>query len=225
MFSYSEVTLAKGPNTHTSGEFPLTTAWGHNVGSRGSISAADYFHQVGNSRICFNSNVIPAAAYYAQPRPSQASTPHQVCSPAEHKPLSEILAAAGKKALGGGLPGMAAMGIQVGSLMWLRTTVNYQYRYGTSTMEALRTLYKEGGVRRFYRGVGPALVQGPMSRFGDTAANAGTLALLDSYAATKDMPMAIKTLFASTAAAGWRIFLMPVDTCKTILQVTLAKSI
>lgn len=30
------------------------------------------------------------------------------------------------RALGGGIPGAAAMGIQVGSLMWLRTTVNFQ---------------------------------------------------------------------------------------------------
>lgn len=146
--------------------------------------------------------------------------PIEVYSSVEQKPLSEILSAAGKKALGGGLPGMAAMGIQVMSLMWLRTTVNYQYKNGTSTMDALRTLYKEGGVRRFYRGVGPALIQGPMSRFGDTAANAGTLALFDSYASTKDLPVAVKTFGASTVAACWRIFLMPVDACKTILQVT-----
>lgn len=43
--------------------------------------------------------------------------------------------------------------------MWLRTTVNYQYRFGTSTSVALRTLYKDGGVARFYQGVGPALLQ------------------------------------------------------------------
>lgn len=52
-----------------------------------------------------------------------------------------------------------AMPCQVVSLMWLRTTVNYQYRFGTSTGVALRTLYADGGVRRFYRGVGPALLQ------------------------------------------------------------------
>lgn len=38
----------------------------------------------------------------------------------------QVLRQAGRRALGGGLPGAAAMGIQVGSLMWLRTTVNYQ---------------------------------------------------------------------------------------------------
>ena len=30
------------------------------------------------------------------------------------------------RALGGGIPGACAMGVQVLSLMWLRTTVNYQ---------------------------------------------------------------------------------------------------
>jgi hypothetical protein len=33
--------------------------------------------------------------------------------------------------------------------MWLRTTMNYQYRYGTTTTEAIRTLYREGGVMRW----------------------------------------------------------------------------
>lgn len=51
------------------------------------------------------------------------------------------------------------MSTQVLTLMWLRTTINYQYRYGTGTKEALRTLYREGGVLRFYRGLGPALLQ------------------------------------------------------------------
>jgi hypothetical protein len=54
---------------------------------------------------------------------------------------------------------MVAMGLQVLTLMWLRTTINYQYRYGTSTMTALKTLYKEGGIPRFYQGLLPALIQ------------------------------------------------------------------
>ena len=32
---------------------------------------------------------------------------------------------------------------------------------------ALRTIYADGGIPRFYRGVVPALLQGPLSRFGD----------------------------------------------------------
>lgn len=145
-------------------------------------------------------------------------TPLSIYSKAERS-FGEILSAAGSRALGGGIPGMVAMAIQVLSLMWLRTTVNYQYRYGTGTLTALRTLYGQGGVRRFYRGVGPALIQGPLSRFGDTAANTGMLALMDSYDYTKGLPLGVKTGSASLAAASFRIFLMPVDTCKTILQV------
>lgn len=92
--------------------------------------------------------------------------------------------------------------------------VNYQYRNGGTFFGALRHLYGDGGIPRFYRGVLPALIQGPMSRFGDTAANTGVLTLLDNIESTKDLPVAAKTVCASAAAAGWRIFLMPVDTVK-----------
>ena len=51
------------------------------------------------------------------------------------------------------------MGIQVLSLMWLRTTVNYQYRHGSSMTTAFKTLYRDGGIVRFYRGLAPALFQ------------------------------------------------------------------
>ena len=134
-------------------------------------------------------------------------------------PTNDVLRQAAKRALGGGLSGAAAMATQVGSLMWLRTTMNYQYRHGTSTTEALRTLYAQGGVARFYRGVGPALVQGPLARFGDTAANAGVIALMDARPETKGLPVGAKTACASAAAASWRVALMPIDTLKTIMQV------
>jgi hypothetical protein len=81
-------------------------------------------------------------------------------------------------------------------------------------------LYADGGIPRFYRGVLPALVQGPLSRFGDTAANTGILTLLNSLDATKDISVGFKTVAASAAAALFRIFLMPVDTVKTTMQVT-----
>jgi len=97
--------------------------------------------------------------------------------------------------------------------------MNYQYKFGGTTMEALNTLYSEGGIGRFYRGLGFSLVQQPLSRFGDTAANAGMVVLLESFDETRDLPIFIKTGCASAAAALWRILLMPVDTCKTTLQV------
>ena len=132
---------------------------------------------------------------------------------------SELLKMSLNRALGGGTAGAMAMGINVLTLMWLRTTVNYQYRYGTSTTTALKTLYKEGGVPRFYRGLFPALFQGPLSRFGDTAANTGVLALLDSMDSTKNLNVGLKTALCSATAAVWRIALMPIDTTKTIMQV------
>eukprot|EP01102_Stenamoeba_stenopodia_P018192 TRINITY_DN6638_c0_g1_i2.p1 TRINITY_DN6638_c0_g1~~TRINITY_DN6638_c0_g1_i2.p1 ORF type:complete len:233 (+),score=60.61 TRINITY_DN6638_c0_g1_i2:56-754(+) len=76
-----------------------------------------------------------------------------------------------------------------------------------------------GGVPRFYKGLLPALVQGPMSRFGDTAANSGMLALLGSFESTASLPVAAKTACASVSAGLFRIVLMPVDACKTIMQV------
>lgn len=133
--------------------------------------------------------------------------------------FSQVLIKARNDALAGGIPGMAAMSVQVVSLMWLRTTVNYQYRYGTSTVSAMKTLYKDGGLPRFYRGIGPALLQAPLSRFGDTAANAGMLSLLDSFDQTRNLPISVKTFAASLSAASFRILLMPIDTVKTTMQV------
>ena len=164
------------------------------------------------------------SAARARTTPTTPTSSHRfaAASPTEtstRPPLRDTLSAAGKRALGGGIPGAAAMGVQVLSLMWLRTTVNYQYSKGVGTREALKTLYRDGGVRRFYRGVGPALIQGPLSRFGDTAANAATLSILDAYPSTASLPAAIKTMAASFAAGGFRIFLMPVDAVKTSLQV------
>jgi hypothetical protein len=128
-----------------------------------------------------------------------------------------ILQKAAKRAGQGGLAGAAAMAINVCSLMWMRTAINYQYRYGTSTTTAFKTLYADGGIPRFYRGLIPALLQGPLSRFGDTAANTGTLAALDAFETTADLPVAFKTVAASVAAGAFRILLMPIDTFKTTM--------
>ncbi|BGP45894.1 hypothetical protein JCM10450v2_001729 [Rhodotorula kratochvilovae] len=123
-----------------------------------------------------------------------------------------------KKAGGGGLAGAMAMVIQVLTLMPLRTIMNYQYRYGTTTTEAAKKLHDEGGYGRYYAGLAPALVQGPVARFGDTAANAGILALLSSNPFLSQLPSPLKTAFASLAGALFRMVLMPVDTLKTTMQ-------
>ena len=144
---------------------------------------------------------------------------HEAPSPATGGRMQKIRAVvrkAGARALGGGIAGALAMVVQVVALMWLRTTMNYQYSKGMGTFEAMEALYAEGGIPRFYRGMWAALLAAPLSRFGDTAANAGTLALLE------DVPWlseAAKTFVASCAAALFRILLTPIDTLKTVLQV------
>lgn len=134
--------------------------------------------------------------------------------------FNDVINKAASSAIRGGTAGACAMGANVACLMWMRTTVNFQYRNGTTFPSALRTLYADGGIPRFYRGVLPALIQGPMSRFGDTAANTGMLTLLNSMDETKNLSVGFKTIAASASAAAFRIFLMPVDTVKTTMQVT-----
>ena len=75
------------------------------------------------------------------------------------------------KAAKSGLAGATAMTVQVSSLMWMRTTMNFQFKNGGTFLQTIRKLYVEGGITRFYRGMLPALIIGPISRFGDTATN------------------------------------------------------
>jgi hypothetical protein len=103
--------------------------------------------------------------------------------------------------------------------MWLRTAMNYQYRYGGNLATSLSALYSDGGIQRLYQGLGFALVQGPATRFFDTASNVGILALLESFDETRSLPLPVKTAVGSAAAGLSRIFLMPVDTSKTAMQV------
>jgi len=131
--------------------------------------------------------------------------------------IIDVLKEASHRALGGGLAGAAAMATQIICLIWLRTTLYYQYRYGVTTQQAISALYKQGGVRRFYRGLGLAIIQGPLARFGDTAANAGTLAIISSF--DPNAPAAFKSAASALVASFWRIGIMPLDTAKTMLQV------
>ncbi|GMI41340.1 hypothetical protein TeGR_g7720 [Tetraparma gracilis] len=137
----------------------------------------------------------------------------------EQLTFGQIMDKSAKAAARGGTAGAVAMFCNVGALMWMRTTINYQYRNGGTFPQAFKALYADGGIPRFYRGVAPALIQGPLSRFGDTAANTGIMTLMDSYDETRAMPASVKTLAASASAAIFRIFLMPIDTVKTTMQV------
>ena len=128
---------------------------------------------------------------------------------------NDILNKSLSRAFGGGISGFSAMFIQVSSLMWLRTTMNYQYSNGGTFKNTLSKLYNEGGIKRFYKGYPPAIIIGPLARFGDTAANSFATTYLQQY----NQPLYIQTLFGSTLASGWRISLMPLDSLKTTLQV------
>eukprot|EP00923_Selenidium_pygospionis_P013337 GHVN01023087.1.p1 GENE.GHVN01023087.1~~GHVN01023087.1.p1 ORF type:complete len:337 (+),score=53.24 GHVN01023087.1:632-1642(+) len=137
----------------------------------------------------------------------------------EVSPMRKALTKARGDALRGGLAGATAQVFNVGALMWMRTTMNYQYRHGGTTRATIRALYAEGGVMRFYRGVIPALMQSPLSRFGDTAANVGVLTFLEQNEQTRFLPIGVKTMIASCGAASWRLVLMPLDAWKTTKQV------
>lgn len=128
-----------------------------------------------------------------------------------------------EKSVKNGLSGAGAMTIQVSSLMWLRTTMNYQYKFGGKMLPTIQHLYKEGGIPRFYRGIVPALMVAPLSRFGDTAANSLALHYFkqnnnDKHARVH-IPLFLQTGSASLMAGLWRFITIPIDTWKTAKQV------
>ena len=72
----------------------------------------------------------------------------ETSTPKPKQELDVVLKAALVRAAEGGIAGAAAMSINVCTLMWMRTTINYQYRYGTDMKTAFRTLYADGGIPR-----------------------------------------------------------------------------
>lgn len=128
--------------------------------------------------------------------------------------IKEVLAKAAKSGLAGG----TAMTVQVMSLMWMRTTMNYQFKNGGNFIPTLKKLYGEGGIARFYRGVVPALIIGPIARFGDTAANMLSRNIFHSYNLS-NLPIFVQTSLGSVMAGLWRISTLPIDAWKTSKQV------
>jgi len=116
------------------------------------------------------------------------------------------------------------MAANVVLLMWLRTTLFVQYARGLPFRQALRHIYNDGGrgwrgLARFYAGLPYGLMLAPVSRFGDTACNAGTLSLFETSEKNREAPMVVKTAAAGAAAGAFRAFITPLDTVKTIIQV------
>lgn len=62
-------------------------------------------------------------------------------------------------------------------------------------------------------------LQGPLCRFGDTAANAGVMSVMNELEQTRNLPVGVKTAAASAAAGAWRMLLLPIDATKTMMQV------
>ena len=126
-----------------------------------------------------------------------------------------------KKAVKSGISATIAMGFQITSLMWLRTTTNYQYRYGTTITDSFKNLYREGGIRRFYKGYIPCLFMGSVCRFGDMT----IYQYIKSNGSDYNLNLVQQSLATSTLSMIWRINLMPIDTLDVMLQVNGGKGI
>jgi hypothetical protein len=131
----------------------------------------------------------------------------------------ETLAAGMLQAAREGIASAQAMVFNIFCLMWLRTVMNHQYRHGGSTLATFATLWREGGVPRFYSGLTAALIQGPMSRGVAAAANFATIALLAQSPITAELPTFVKTTLSSIGVALFRLICYPLDTIKTMSQV------
>jgi len=135
----------------------------------------------------------------------------------QQPPLGAVVAMALQKAWRSGSAGFFAGTMQVLAFMWLRTAMNYQYKFGGTLPDVLQKLYREGGIARLYQGLLPwAIFQAPLSRFGDVAANDMVLALMGAL--FPQVPVGVTTFVGSVSSAAWRVIITPVDTCKTMLQ-------
>eukprot|EP00759_Apiculatamorpha_spiralis_P006837 PhF_6_TR14093/c0_g1_i2/m.22519 len=132
---------------------------------------------------------------------------------------SDFIRQAALHAVHGGIAGYIAQTVNVISFMWLHTVMNYQYRNGGQLVTTTKLLYREGGIPRFYRGIVPALIYSPISRFGDVAANDGILTLFQSQQSLQNVPVFAQTATASCTAAVIRLLWMPLDAWKTTKQV------
>eukprot|EP00754_Rhynchopus_humris_P015571 Rhum_TRINITY_DN14458_c0_g1::Rhum_TRINITY_DN14458_c0_g1_i1::g.89378::m.89378 len=122
------------------------------------------------------------------------------------------------KAAKGGLAGCAAGLVQVVLFMSLRTAMNHQYAHGGTLRSCLRELYAEGGIARFYKGFAFAVIQAPISRFGDTFMQTAAV-LLCAHFMGPGTSTAMATGLGSVLGALFRILTTPIDTLKTTLQV------
>lgn len=130
-----------------------------------------------------------------------------------------------------GLSGGGATLLSVATMMWLHTIVTYQQRHGTKFSETARHLWRDGGPRRFYRGLLPSLAVAPVCRFGDTLSNELAMTLLQGgqdkaragrasdgehggEIVSRALPVWVATFFGSLGAAVFHAAVVPLDTYK-----------
>lgn len=83
------------------------------------------------------------------------------------------------------------------------------------------TIFCVGGIPRLYSGITFALIQAPLARFVSTAANDGVAVLLQNFNWGPGREVVVAAVFVGL----FRIVLMPIDTCKTVLQIESSKGL
>ena len=81
--------------------------------------------------------------------------------------------------------------------------MNYKNNNGNYFKKTIKILYKEGGIKRFFLGITPSLIQGPIIRFGDTFCNEIILDLMEK----SNISIFIITFISSSSACLFRILL------------------
>lgn len=144
-------------------------------------------------------------------------------------------------AISEGVASAKAMAADIVLLMWLRTVMNHQYRYGGSMPQTFMSLWRQGGVPRLYSGVTAAMLEGPLGRGVGAFANDISLTWFDALdhslrrradassgragmssngdGGVSRVPIVAKTAVSSLAVGVFRLVYYPLDTLKTMLQV------
>jgi len=120
-------------------------------------------------------------------------------------------------AVKGGLAGMLAGLMQVICFTWVRTIMNHQYYYGGGFFDTARNLWEEGGLSRFYQGLGYAIFQVPLARFGDTFAQSVIVAFYGMPG--QKVHGVVACFIVASISACWRLAVAPLDTLKITAQV------
>lgn len=120
-------------------------------------------------------------------------------------------------AVQGGVAGMAAAFLQVLCLMWLRTAMSHQYYHGGSFANSVKSLWAEGGYLRFYDGIGFALLQAPLARFGDTFAQ--SIVVISLGMPGHAMHSFAAGLIVASIGVCWRFCMAPLETLKCTSMV------